>query len=849
MAYRIAGDGSDLSRIAWAPTLTVHDPNPPLSVESPAAAAALVATLSSSAQTAATLTTGIQLAASLSASAQQAATFPSVVTATFNAASTSSFNGVGSAIASGTLVVSCAATVAWVGDLIRHGTLLSFSQSTVRWTSVLAVSVGHLEGSAAASFVGEALRTLLAVAAYTYDPVAVTLFTGIYRLNPPPKISNALGSTLSTCTFRAIGVTAPPIGQDVVMDFADGFGELFRGTIQRVVQVFDGTPDHISWDVTAVGYLWRLNGRSPRGCWDTVSATQVIQEAVENFAPGFNTTHVQADMPPVTLVLDGTKNFGDFLNDLANQIGASFKVDGFDIYFSTDPADMGESPEQLNNITNNTVLFTPQITYERDGSQIRNRATVFGASTTTKSDTLPGATEIEVANADLFTTSGLAASGCQRFRYGGMRVTSTPVPRAPSGSGLLSADQLFDAFGVFTDGNVHSFVRYAIADVDAAGGESDLGTPVTSSIWIPWIDPPNGIGGTGTGGEASASTGGSVPDSVQLNYKRSLRTTNGETFYNAGGTGISIVLSPGENAVAFSPFTPQGSSIRTYTGVNWWRQRQADSLWCLVGSTSPGDPFTDTKSEAQLVQLAPLDVIGFGMNWLITTGFQVRLRIGTAPTGTTERRVYRAVGDPFNGATSYGPYTLLTTIPGADPVEYIDNAATPRIDEILFSVLVNTGTPPPGALPPIVRTMLGGVSGITSRIPAGATLYLFAQADDLAAQAALATAAGGDGIREAPAIVDGSLTTPAMVQARANAEVTLFANAIETSTYSTRERSMPGPTIDIALTRPPITANLKIQSSTIDLIRYQPGKAPRYAVTASSIKFTIMDLMRRILHP
>lgn len=778
-------------------------------------------------------------------SASGSATFTgvgaTVLGGTWSASGAVTVSGVGVLILGGTCSAAGAASVAWIGSKILRGFFFTFPGATVLWDAEVDYSVATMTGSNAFAGVGEAVRTLILDDGYTYDPLAVVPFTGLLRWSPAPKVNNNAGSTGSTATFRVLGDTAPLIGQNVVFNFSDGFGELFRGTVQRVVQVFDGTPDHISWDVTATGYLWRLNGRCPLGCWENVSVTTIVQEITTNYAPGFNTTFVEANLPVVTIVFDGTKNFGDCLTTLANLVGAAYRIDGFDIHLFLTEA--SGAPDQLNNTTNTSLLFDPQITYEKDGSQIRNRATVFGGSTTVVEDAPPGATEVAIGNGDNFSTGGRAAAACQRFSFTGKQVTSTPVPRAPS-AGTFRAEQYFDEFGVFFDGNIHTWTKYLIANIDAQGGESDVSTAVETTTYLPWVHPTDGDGGV-----ASAVTGGSVPDSVLLEYKISLRTSNGETFFGAGHSSRqAITLSPGDNAVAFTAFTPLYADVRIIIAINWWRKKQADGLWYLVGSSLPGDPFTDTKSDAQLVQQAPLDVLGFGMNWLVTTGFQVKLTLDAAPDGTQARKVYRQIGNPYN--QEYGPATLLTTIPGAEPIVYIDNAATPRADEVLFSTLVSLGQKPPGALPPIVRTLLVGCSGITKRIPAGTTLYIFAQADDLAAQATLAAAMGGDGVREAPTIIDSSLTTPAMAQARADAEIELFANPVETVTYSTRDnKSRPGKNIDIDLTTPPIVTNLKIQTSTIDLIRYHPGRAPRFAVVASSIKYTITDLMRRILKP
>lgn len=131
---------------------------------------------------------------------------------------------------------------------------------------------------------------------------------------------------------------------------------------------------------------------------------------------------------------------------------------------------------------------------------------------------------------------------------------------------------------------------------------------------------------------------------------------------------------------------------------------------------------------------------------------------------------------------------------------------------------------------------------------------VFEMVEDAAAQtylAALLNVDGGadDGIREGY-ISDATLTTSDLAIARGNAELTLFAYPIKTVTYACRdEKSVPGETVSINLTRPPVVGDFKIQSVEIDQIQIDAEGAlfPRFKVTASSVRFTLDDLLRGIL--
>ena len=180
----------------------------------------------------------------------------------------------------------------------------------------------------------------------------------------------------------------------------------------------------------------------------------------------------------------------------------------------------------------------------------------------------------------------------------------------------------------------------------------------------------------------------------------------------------------------------------------------------------------------------------------------------------TERRLYRS------RTNSQYPYFLVTTFGVATVVEdtYLDTTA----DEDLGHIAPTSNT--------------------TAPVPT-----VWAQVDDLTAQAALATLEGGgsDGIVEHK-VSDGTLTTHAAAVARGEAELALFAYPIVTVTYACRDvKSKSGKTVHVDVTTPPISGDFLIQDVAISELDLDGG--PRFLVTASSVRFSLAAILRMAL--
>jgi len=315
-------------------------------------------------------------------------------------------------------------------------------------------------------------------------------------------------------------------------------------------------------------------------------------------------------------------------------------------------------------------------------------------------------------------------------------------------------------------------------------------------------------------------------------------------------------------------------------------------------TASSGTSYTDTTPNASLGAAAP------GTN--TATAAQVAVSgIAIGPTGTTGRNLYRTV---VNGAqlklhttianntgTTIATDTTVDGSLGANAPTSDTSGLTQPTGQILagsttiptagaapFSagggvVLIGsqvvrytgvsgntlTGIPASGtgALVNSVRygehvdvaPALTGVTGIDVAIPKGTLVNLWVQRDDLAAQATQAAIDAANGITPADGVYEHVLSDErrgeASMIALCDAELALYSRPIATVTYACRDpKTKSGKTVHIDVTTPPIGPyDLTIQDVTISEIDIAPGTAPRFTVTASSVRFTLEALLRQAL--
>jgi hypothetical protein len=146
----------------------------------------------------------------------------------------------------------------------------------------------------------------------------------------------------------------------------------------------------------------------------------------------------------------------------------------------------------------------------------------------------------------------------------------------------------------------------------------------------------------------------------------------------------------------------------------------------------------------------------------------------------------------------------------------------------------------------IPAPMLTGVTGLTRALAKGGAVHIWIQRDDLQAQVEHAARTGGDGIVEF-LIVDARRGVESLA-ARCDADLKLFSRPLVTVRYATRDLlTRSGKTIRINLPSQGISQTLTIQDVTITEIDLVRGLAPRFTVTASSVRFSFEDTLRRLI--
>jgi hypothetical protein len=276
----------------------------------------------------------------------------------------------------------------------------------------------------------------------------------------------------------------------------------------------------------------------------------------------------------------------------------------------------------------------------------------------------------------------------------------------------------------------------------------------------------------------------------------------------------------------------------------------------VPGSTSY--TFFDGKADASLGNAAPWDDGLYAFQRYDTIGARVTVntlspRNTASNNGATSLKIYRE--EKFNGPISNSwtaPAVCMTfdttvNVTAGDPPYHEDTKPTTAHLNAYGEEHNEPGRPVPPPPVPKVRLVLFGVTGLTETAHEGDDVEIFVERNDLTAQIFWAQKRGGNGVREYT-ITDRNLRSDAELIARGDAELTLFSMPILTVTYSTRDdRSVTGTFVNFNLTEPPIVASLRIQESTIDQIHEADNLSQRYTIVASSVKFTLEDLLRRAL--
>ena len=300
-------------------------------------------------------------------------------------------------------------------------------------------------------------------------------------------------------------------------------------------------------------------------------------------------------------------------------------------------------------------------------------------------------------------------------------------------------------------------------------------------------------------------------------------------------------------------------------------------------SSSPAAPTTNTSAAGQRVALTGVAIGGTGtiqrrIYRTVVNGAQLKLQqtIGdntatiaaqdATPDGSLGANA--PVGDTSGltqpaGQVVAGSTTLPTSGLGTLPTQgwaFLDGGQIIRYTGRTGNSVIGIPTSGPGAIVNTVRygdhlvaaPQLTGVTGIGTAIPKGTPINLWVQRDafgdqiDQAAIDDINDRVLQDGVYEGPILVDerrGLLSLTALC----DATLAIFSRPIQTVRYATRDvKTKSGKPVTVDLISPPITADLVIQEVQITEIDIAPGLYPRFEVTASSTRFSLDSLLRKL---
>jgi hypothetical protein len=668
---------------------------------------------------------------------------------------------------------------------------------------------------------------------------------------------------------------------------------LFNGTLETTAITYEGRPAFVVYACSATDDTMRADHRRPFALFQNMSATLVATELVRQFAPGLTATHVQSDLAPVTVAFDGSEGFNGCLRAVTKIIGGYFYWEDGDLHlFLEEPL---EAPDPLTPTTA-TLYHDPPIAATTDQSQLRTRVYGRGLGSTLLGDVLSTETILPVTDATPFTPTGGTAvvsttpdgSPTERIIYTGVRLGGSGVMVGPGAAPSVALNLQYAGDGSLTANATYQY-RYTFV---TAAGESLLSPPRSIQTYTPTANPTAALT------MWSSGIGGPLQQYGIYRWAYTFVTAYGETALSPI-FGPYQMANPSEYAY---PTIPAGSvgTGQPILARRYYRTTGSDTTLRLVqeiaGNSSTN--YTDTTTDSVLATRAAAPAAN------TTGGTAIRpVSVPAGPSGTNSRKIYRGrANDPSifklqqtisdNSATSgavdqmadvelgatapatdtsgltqpLGQVTAGSTsiqVSGAAALPLSGWVTTPGGDAVRYTGQAGnflTGIPAtgPGAIitsinygdPLIPAPSLTGIQYLVRPLYKGARVHVFVQRDDWAAIAAAAAREStatyaADGIHE-HLLTDERRAEPSLT-ALCDADLAMFANPLVTVAYVSKDvKTKSGKPIVVALPSPAINETLVIQDVTITQLDIGQGVPARFATTASSVKFRLEDLLRRM---
>ena len=154
------------------------------------------------------------------------------------------------------------------------------------------------------------------------------IFGGDIRRRPSVTINESLGGGVNTASFVITGDGVPPAGAERTTFKDDAGNTLFGGQVTGISLSHEDSKTNRKWNVSASGWEWAFNRKRPFGLWNNVSASDVAEDIIGAFCPGFSTSFIQSRLPRISLVLDGTLDAITVFEKIGEKIGGGkFYID------------------------------------------------------------------------------------------------------------------------------------------------------------------------------------------------------------------------------------------------------------------------------------------------------------------------------------------------------------------------------------------------------------------------------------------------------------------------------------------------------------------------------------------
>jgi len=702
------------------------------------------------------------------------------------------------------------------------------------------------------------------------------------------QIHDVINDAPNTATLTVDDATPPTVGGRLkVVLGVDPKYVLFVGTLQAARQSYVGRVHADAWDCEAIDDTARADWLRPFGAWQNVSASTVAQQIVSGFMPGFSSAGVQLGLPPVTVFLDGTERVNGALRLLAKLIGGYFYVEDYTLHlFQGD--EPGANPDD---VTGAGLLEEPRLTATSDDSQIRTRCFGKGHAETTLEACTVGETRIPIETAVMFNPAGgKAISEWQRLTYTGVSLGSAGALIGP-GVTPSAAPVVAPSDGSGVDPGAH---QYAYTWVTAAGQTlpsplAAITVPSTVAIPAPVLDRVyNDTGGYGplagtvcryvlyVVNAATPQAGSAASNILTLNANGNWARVQYRAQPSMAGLSIAVyrsdnngpwtaVTGAGPYGSVVLPDTPQDLIDAYYGAMTGGAQPVFPTLYppgrvAISGVAVGPSGVTARKIYRSTANTTPLKLLATWADNTTTSGIDnlADSTLGVAPPATDGSGLQMAAGQVLPGTPTLpvsgtgwalpapGGWAILGN--GQQIIRYTGvsgNTITgiPATGPGALVAAVNYNTTITGA-PMLLGVNTVGYTGLAAALIKGAPINIWVQVDDPGAQAALAARVGGSGIVE-HLIVDERRGEPSLI-ALCNADLALYGRPIVTLRYTTFDpKSKSGRPVRVHLAQPAIDQTLVIQDVTI-ATGTGPVK-PRFTVTASSIRTSLEDLLRRMV--